>query len=188
MKLRGLLTLLFAAIIGIGSAFSQNAQADKLYREGLSFQKTKTIKSQKSAIAKFTSAKKLYDSPSNKKKCDNAISKSNRIIKELENKPPLPPHDGGDDTNKPPIKPTPQTNTGSLSYGTWNGGWKNGEPHGIGTMTYTESHLIDSRDPQGRVASPGESVMGEWSNGHLVMGKWFKNDGSSESIIIGKSE
>lgn len=187
MKLRGLLTLLFAAIIGIGSAFSQNAQADKLYSEGLSLQKIMTVKSQKAAIAKFTSAKKLYDSAANKKKCDNAISKSKRIIKELENEkpqPPRPPHGGGE---KPPTS-TPQTNTGSLSYGTWNGGWKNGEPHGIGTMTYNESHLIDSRDPQGRVASPGESVMGEWNEGHLVMGKWRKNDGSSESIIIGKSE
>lgn len=74
-----------------------------------------------------------------------------------------------------------------LSYGTWSGGWRNGEPNGNGTMTYTESHLIDSRDSKRRIAQPGEYIIGEWDNGHLVQGRWFKNDGTKEAVIIGKA-
>lgn len=77
--------------------------------------------------------------------------------------------------------------THQLSYGNWTGGWRNGQPHGTGTLTYTVSHLIDSRDSKGRVAQPGEYIVGEWDNGHLVQGRWFKNDGTKEAVIIGKA-
>lgn len=82
---------------------------------------------------------------------------------------------------------TPASGSHKLSYGTWTGGWKNGQPHGTGTLTYSTSRTIDSRDPRGRVASPGEYVVGEWHNGHLVQGRWFKKDGTKEAIIIGKA-
>lgn len=75
-----------------------------------------------------------------------------------------------------------------LSYGTWKGGWKNGMPHGNGTLTYSVTTVIDNRDSKGRTAQPGEYVIGEWDNGHLVQGRWFKNDNSKEVIIIGKAE
>lgn len=77
--------------------------------------------------------------------------------------------------------------TYSLGYGTWKGGWLNGKPHGNGTLTYSSSQTIDSRDSKGRVAQPGDYVIGEWDNGHLVQGRWFKNDGTKEAIIIGKA-
>ncbi len=83
--------------------------------------------------------------------------------------------------------PQPQTSVHKLSYGTWKGGWKNGQPHGEGTMTYSVETVIDSRDSKGRVAQPGEYVIGEWDNGHLVHGRWFKNDQSKERIVIGKA-
>lgn len=87
-----------------------------------------------------------------------------------------------------PSKPkTSSTGTHQLSYGSWTGGWKNGQPHGTGTLTYTTSHTIDSRDSKGRMAQPGEYVVGEWDNGHLVQGRWFKKDGTKEAIIIGKA-
>lgn len=86
-------------------------------------------------------------------------------------------------------KPNNTTSTTShkLSYGTWTGGWKNGQPHGTGTMTYSTSHTIDARDTKGRVAQPGEYIVGEWDNGHLVQGRWFKKDGTKEAVIIGKA-
>ena len=77
--------------------------------------------------------------------------------------------------------------THQLGYATWNGTMRGGKPHGNGTMTYRTSHLIDSRDPKGRTARSGEYVIGEWDNGNLVQGRWFKNDGSKEVIIIGKA-
>lgn len=82
---------------------------------------------------------------------------------------------------------TPTSTSHKLSYGSWTGGWKNGQPHGTGTMTYSTSHTIDSRDTKGRVAQPGEYIVGEWDNGHLVQGRWFKKDGSKEAVIIGKA-
>lgn len=79
------------------------------------------------------------------------------------------------------------TSAHKLSYGSWTGGWKNGQPHGTGTMTYSTSHTIDSRDTKGRIAQPGEYIVGEWDQGHLVQGRWFKKDGTKEAVIIGKA-
>lgn len=85
-----------------------------------------------------------------------------------------------------PTEPIAQSGTKKLSYGTWTGTLKNGEPHGQGTLTYSTEKVIDSRDPKGRVAHPSEYIIGEWENGHLVQGRWFKKDGTKEVIIIGK--
>ncbi len=87
---------------------------------------------------------------------------------------------------KPQTEPVQASGSHKLSYGTWKGGWKNGKPHGNGTMTYSVATVIDERDSKKREAQPGEYVIGEWDNGHLVQGRWFKNDGSKEAIIIGK--
>lgn len=87
---------------------------------------------------------------------------------------------------KPQTEPTQASGSHKLSYGTWKGGWKNGKPHGNGTMTYSVATIIDERDSKKREAQPGEYVIGEWDNGHLVQGRWFKNDGSKEAVIIGK--
>lgn len=185
--------MLFAALmVGISSMFAQNATADKMYNEGVRLMGTMTINSQNAAIQKFTSAKKLYDSAANKQKCDGAISMCRKNIKKIQgggNNPGGENNGGYSGTSgysNGGGYPAPQQ--GRLDYADWNGGWKNGQPHGTGTMTYKEEHLIDSRDPKGRTAQPGESVTGEWSDGHLVMGRWTKSDGSKESIIIGKSE
>lgn len=59
------------------------SSGDKLYNQGLTLQKTLTVKSQKDAINKFTSAKKLYDSKAKKDQCDQAIQVSKNIIAEL---------------------------------------------------------------------------------------------------------
>lgn len=59
------------------------SSGDRLYSQGLELQKKQTVQSQKSAIAKFKSAKKLYDSAAKKKQCDDAIAVSNNIIKTI---------------------------------------------------------------------------------------------------------
>lgn len=91
-------------------------------------------------------------------------------------------------TSKITTNKSPATTSHKLSYGTWTGGWKNGQPHGNGTMTYSTSHTIDARDTKGRIAQPGEYIIGEWDNGHLVQGRWFKKDGTKEAVIIGKAD
>ena len=84
-------------------------------------------------------------------------------------------------------KAVKKVSKGSLDYGKWSGAWKNGQPNGTGTMTYTKEHLIDSRDPKKRVAQPGDYIIGEYSNGRLVQGKWYDASNNVKgSIIIGK--
>lgn len=73
-----------------------------------------------------------------------------------------------------------------LSYGKYSGNSQAGKPHGQGRLTFTTSHLIDERDPKGRVAEPGDYVIGEWNSGNLVQGRWYGSDGNVKgSIIIG---
>ena len=87
------------------------------------------------------------------------------------------------------ISSTPTNTSGghSLGYATWTGKMKNGKPHGTGTMTYTTSPIIEERDSKHRMASSGEYVIGEWDNGHLVQGRWYKSDGNKEQINIGRA-
>ena len=76
--------------------------------------------------------------------------------------------------------------SGRLSYGKWSGSWKSGKPNGTGTMRYTEEHLIDTRDPQKRVAKAGDYIIGEFANGRLVQGVWYDSANNVKgSIIIG---
>lgn len=84
-------------------------------------------------------------------------------------------------------KPTaPAAPKGSVDYGKWSGTWKNGRPHGTGTMRYTKEHLIDSRDPQKRVAQPGDYIIGEFNDGKLVQGRWYDSSNNVKgSIMIG---
>ncbi len=72
----------------------------------------------------------------------------------------------------------------NLGYGDFYGSWPNDVK---GRMVYKSSHLIDSRDPKGRVAEPGDYVIGEWSEGRLVQGIWYGADNQVKgSIMIGK--
>lgn len=76
------LIFIFVIVCVARPAFAQSS-GDRLYSQGLELQKKQTIQSQKSAIAKFQSAKKLYDSAAKKKQCDDAIAVSNSIIKTI---------------------------------------------------------------------------------------------------------
>jgi hypothetical protein len=93
-----------------------------------------------------------------------------------------PKDDPNDNTKvEQPVKPG-----GSINYGKWSGEWKNGKPHGSGTMIYTQQHLIDSRDPQNRTAEKGDYIIGDFNNGKLVQGVWYDSANNVKgSIIIG---
>lgn len=74
----------------------------------------------------------------------------------------------------------------NLGYAKFTGAVSGGKPNGQGTMRFTSSHVIDSRDPKGRVADAGDYVIGEWVNGKLVQGRWYGSDNNVKgSIIIG---
>lgn len=65
-----------------------------------------------------------------------------------------------------------------LSYGTYTGASKNGKPHGVGTLVYSKSMVINSHDPKKRMAQPGESVQGQFVNGEITIGKHFDANGN----------
>lgn len=66
----------------------------------------------------------------------------------------------------------------NLPYGTYTGGLKNGKPHGIGTLKFTQEHIINSHDSQQRKAQSGESVQGQFVNGEITIGKHFDAKGN----------
>lgn len=74
----------------------------------------------------------------------------------------------------------------NLGFAKFTGTVSGGKPNGQGTMRFTSSHVIDSRDPKGRVADAGDYVIGEWVSGKLVQGRWYGSDNNVKgSIIIG---
>ncbi len=75
---------------------------------------------------------------------------------------------------------------GNIDYGKWTGEYKNGRPHGRGTLTYNCIHTIDPRDAKHRTTQPGDYIIGEFDQGYLVHGEWHKTNGNVESIMIGK--
>ena len=79
MKSNRIITFLSLLVFCVTFAFAQSS-GDKLYNQGLQLQKTMTISAQNQAIAKFNSAKKLYDSAVKKQQCDQAITVSRNII------------------------------------------------------------------------------------------------------------
>lgn len=91
------------------------------------------------------------------------------------------------EVQKPAPTPTP-SRFKDLGYATWKGALKNGQPNDEnGTMTFKESHRIDSRDPQSRMAEPGDYIIGEYVDGKLVQGIWYDKDNTVKgSIIIGR--
>lgn len=84
------------------------------------------------------------------------------------------------------VSKTVANSSGSKNFGyaTYKGSWPNDVK---GRMDFKSAHVIDSRDPKGRVAQPGDYVIGEWSEGHLVQGVWYGADNKAKgSILIGK--
>ena len=83
---------------------------------------------------------------------------------------------------------TVQTGTKNLGYGSYKGNLVGGKPHGVnGRLVFKTYHQIDSRDPKGRMADPGDYVIGEFYDGHLVQGIWYDaNNQVKGSIIIGR--
>ena len=78
----------------------------------------------------------------------------------------------------------PASGSKNLGYATFKGSWPNDVN---GRMVFTSSHVIDSKDPKGRVAEAGDYVIGEWADGHLVQGIWYGSDNQVKgSVIIGR--
>ena len=86
------------------------------------------------------------------------------------------------------VKKAASTRGKDLGYAVFKGTLRNGKPDDVnGRLIFRITHVIDSRDPKGRVADAGDYVIGEFSEGHLVQGIWYDaNNTVKGSIIIGK--
>ena len=92
--------------------------------------------------------------------------------------------DASKPVSTPAPAPKPAGGSKNLGYATFKGSWPNDVN---GRMVFKTSHVIDSKDPKGRVAEAGDYVIGEWSDGHLVQGIWYGADNQVKgSVIIGK--
>lgn len=83
-------------------------------------------------------------------------------------------------------KPKEKKSAGAkdLGYATFKGSWPNDVN---GRMIFKSAHIIDSRDSKKRTAEPGDYVIGEFADGHLVQGIWYGADNQVKgSIIIGR--
>lgn len=83
----------------------------------------------------------------------------------------------------PTPAPAPQPTSGSvtnkdLGYGTYTGGWKNGKPHGEGTLVYKQTTQINPYDMKKRMAQPGEKIQGQFVNGVPTIVQHFDSNGA----------
>lgn len=104
---------------------------------------------------------------------------------------PEPEPEIADEEPEPAQKPTTPVKTSgtvSVTGGSYTGELKDGKPHGMGTIKYNSSTLIDSRDAKQRRAEAGQYITGEFHNGRLVQGKLYdKNNNQLENIILGRA-
>lgn len=100
------------------------------------------------------------------------------------------------DTQEPPTKQETnkkgeQQTSGNVTdmavaNGKYTGPIKNGKPHGLGTLVFTKSAVINNSDVKKRTAKPGESVQGQFVNGNFTIGKHYDAKGNLiESLNFG---
>ena len=84
--------------------------------------------------------------------------------------------------------PAPRPAGHDLGYAVYKGKMKNQKFNDVeGKLVFYERHLIDNRDPRRRKAEPGDYVVGEFIDGHLVQGVWYDSNGQRKgSILIGR--
>ena len=85
---------------------------------------------------------------------------------------------------KPKTTPAAQPKNGhgtvNLGYGRYTGDLKNGQPHGHGTITYTQSHkIVNSKD---FVASPGDTFEGDFREGRISSIGYWTHDGNVTAV------
>lgn len=96
------------------------------------------------------------------------------------------------DTKKPKPDPKPKrqndkyVNDMVVSNGKYTGQVKNGIPHGLGTLVFTKTAIINNSDVKKRTAKPGESIQGQFVDGKFTIGKHFDAKGDLiESLNLG---
>lgn len=77
-----------------------------------------------------------------------------------------------------------ETSEGTLSmgYGSWQGGIRNGKPHGKGRLTFSSAHKVDRSSSH--EASPGDYFIATYEDGMLVSGKLYDGTGTLIATII----
>lgn len=85
------------------------------------------------------------------------------------------------ETPKPVVK-QPLNGRGkvNLGYGIYEGDLKNGQPHGYGTITYTQQHkIVSSKD---FIANPGDTFEGDFRDGRISGQGYWTHDGNQTVV------
>lgn len=103
--------------------------------------------------------------------------------------PKTEPEDTEKKNKKTTSKPKPANGAVTdmpVANGKYTGAVKNGKPHGLGTLVFTKTAVINNSDPKLRTAQAGESVQGQFVNGTFTIGKHFDASGNLiESLNFG---
>lgn len=67
-------------------------------------------------------------------------------------------------------------------YAIWKGKLKNGNPDGVGKLTFTKSHIIPG-DPDRQIAKAGDYLEGTFNNGYIKDVDWFGQNGEIKKTI-----
>lgn len=94
-------------------------------------------------------------------------------------------------TPEPDPIPTPKQSkknhngTSDQGWYTWDGGYKDGKPHGKGKMRITRTYTIELKDITGSKITvyPGETINAMLDNGRLRGGDIIHKDGSSTTFV-----
>lgn len=69
-----------------------------------------------------------------------------------------------------------------LGYAKYEGDIKNGKPHGNGTLTFKETHIVPGA--KGNIeAKAGEYAIGSWRNGEVNLVTLYQKDGNQVKIM-----
>lgn len=84
-----------------------------------------------------------------------------------------------------PVSPLKKNKESSkLTYGQWTGEIKFGQPHGQGTLTYSQQRLVSQFDPDANVANPGDYIIGDFDCGQLISGRLYRTSGKVIDIVV----
>lgn len=115
--------------------------------------------------------------------CEYTVTKASQKAPEPE---PVPAGTGKKVQTTSSSQQGGQVSNMTVANGKYTGPVKNGKPHGLGTLVFTRTAVINNSDSKQRTAQAGESVQGQFVNGNFTIGKHYDANGNLiESLNFG---
>lgn len=98
---------------------------------------------------------------------------------------PVPPGHGKELPPVDPIRPMRPVVPYGIYKGPYNSRGQMHCPNEDARLIFTSRHVISDNDPRGRIAEPGDELVGRWINGQLSYGKLYRNKKLIEVLYLG---